>query len=68
MSWSLSSGEFHQYPSVEMASNSCYCSYDSQEDGKTSLLTAHTAFQDPSTPPDALLRESIELRLLVFYD
>jgi len=42
--------------------------YDSQEDGKTSLLTAHTAFPDPSTPPDAALRESIELRLLVFYD
>ncbi|TCD71658.1 hypothetical protein EIP91_007405 [Steccherinum ochraceum] len=41
---------------------------DSQGDGKTSLLTAHTAFEDPSTPPDAPLRESIELRLLVFYD
>ncbi|THH19322.1 hypothetical protein EUX98_g8798 [Antrodiella citrinella] len=42
--------------------------YDSQEDGKTALLTPHTAFQDPSTPPDAPLRESVELRLLVFYD
>ncbi|THH28142.1 hypothetical protein EUX98_g6040 [Antrodiella citrinella] len=42
--------------------------YDSQEDGKTALLTAHTAFPDPSTPHDAPLRESIELRLLVFYD
>ncbi|TCD69489.1 hypothetical protein EIP91_007419 [Steccherinum ochraceum] len=42
--------------------------YDSQEDGKTALLTPHTAFNDPSTPPDALLRESVELRLLVFYD
>ncbi|KAH8073006.1 hypothetical protein BXZ70DRAFT_748481 [Cristinia sonorae] len=42
--------------------------YDSQEDGKTALLTAHTAFEDPSTPPDAPLRRSLELRLLVFYD
>jgi len=42
--------------------------FDSQEDGKTAILTPHTAFQDPSTPPDAPLRESIELRLLVFYD
>ena len=24
--------------------------------------------QDPSTPPDALPRESVELRALVFYD
>ncbi|TCD71661.1 hypothetical protein EIP91_007408 [Steccherinum ochraceum] len=42
--------------------------YDSQEDGKTSLLTAHTAFEDPSTPAGSPLRQSIELRLLVFYD
>ncbi|KAI0790847.1 hypothetical protein C8Q75DRAFT_760960 [Abortiporus biennis] len=42
--------------------------FDSQEDGKTAILTPHTAFDDPSTPPDAPLRQSIELRLLVFYD
>ncbi|EMD37751.1 hypothetical protein CERSUDRAFT_114386 [Gelatoporia subvermispora B] len=42
--------------------------YDSQEDGKTALLTPHTAFQDPTTPKDAPLRQSIEVRLLVFYD
>ncbi|CAL1709242.1 unnamed protein product [Somion occarium] len=42
--------------------------FDSQDDGKTALLTPHTAFPDPSTPSDAPLRESIELRLLVFYD
>jgi len=43
-------------------------SYDSKEDGSVSILTPHTAFEDPSTPPDALPRESIELRALVFYD
>jgi hypothetical protein len=33
-----------------------------------SVLTPHTAFEDPSTPADAPFRESIELRTLVFYD
>ncbi|TBU59309.1 hypothetical protein BD310DRAFT_877297 [Dichomitus squalens] len=42
--------------------------YDSQKDGKTAVFTPHTAFEDPTTPKDAPLRESIELRLLVFYD
>ncbi|OBZ67239.1 Uncharacterized protein in dcmA 3'region [Grifola frondosa] len=43
-------------------------SYDSRDDGKTASFTPHTAFEDPTTPPGAPLRESIELRLLVFYD
>ncbi|KII85475.1 hypothetical protein PLICRDRAFT_56712 [Plicaturopsis crispa FD-325 SS-3] len=38
-----------------------------QEDG-TAWLTPHTGFEDPSTPEGAPLRESIELRALVFYD
>ncbi|KAH9944646.1 hypothetical protein B0H21DRAFT_746472 [Amylocystis lapponica] len=42
--------------------------YDSQDDGKTSVFTPHTAFSDPTTPPGAPYRESVELRLLVFYD
>ena len=29
-------------------------------------FTAHTAFDDPTTPADALPRESIEIRALVF--
>jgi hypothetical protein len=40
--------------------------FDSKEG--VSILTPHTAFEDPSTPADAPLRESIELRALVFYD
>ena len=31
-------------------------------------FTAHTAFDDPNTPPDAAIRESIEMRALVFYE
>ncbi|KAF7368924.1 hypothetical protein MVEN_00218600 [Mycena venus] len=42
--------------------------YDSVEDGSVALFTPHTAFNDPATPKDAPLRESIELRALVFYD
>lgn len=41
--------------------------YDSRTDG-TARLTAHTAFADPSSPPDAPPRRSIELRSLVFWD
>ncbi|KAI0297529.1 hypothetical protein B0F90DRAFT_1634094 [Multifurca ochricompacta] len=42
--------------------------FDSIEDGSVAVFTPHTGFEDSSTPPDALLRESIELRALVFYD
>ena len=40
--------------------------YDSLLDGRA-RWTAHTAFEDPTTPPDARPRESIEVRTLVFY-
>jgi hypothetical protein len=40
--------------------------YDSAEDGRTRFVP-HTAFLDPTAPADALPRESIELRTLVFY-
>jgi hypothetical protein len=40
--------------------------YDSETDGRTRFVP-HTAFTDPTTPPDAAPRESIELRTLVFH-
>jgi hypothetical protein len=40
--------------------------FDSVEDGRA-RFAAHTAFDDPTSPPDAPPRESIELRTLVFY-
>jgi hypothetical protein len=40
--------------------------YDSKTDG-CARFAPHTAFTDPTTPPDAPLRESIELRALVFH-
>jgi hypothetical protein len=40
--------------------------YDSAGDG-IARLTAHTAFDDPTSPADAPLRRSIELRALLFF-
>jgi hypothetical protein len=40
--------------------------YDSLRDGRA-RFTAHTAFEDPATPPDARPRESIEIRTLAFF-
>jgi hypothetical protein len=39
---------------------------DTKTDGRARFM-AHTSFTDPTTPPDAFPRESIELRTLVFH-
>lgn len=41
--------------------------YDSIDDGKVARFTPHTAFVDPTTPPDAPPRESIELRAYLIF-
>jgi hypothetical protein len=40
--------------------------YESLKDGRA-RWTAHTAFVDPTSPPDARPRESIEIRTLAFF-
>jgi hypothetical protein len=40
--------------------------FDSMKDGRA-RLTAHTAFEDPTTPPHARPRESIEIRTMAFF-
>jgi hypothetical protein len=40
--------------------------YDSKEDGRA-RFTAHAAFEDPTSAPDAAPRESIEVRALLFW-
>lgn len=40
--------------------------FDSAEDGQARFV-AHTGFDDPTSPADAPPRQSIELRMLVFY-
>jgi hypothetical protein len=41
--------------------------YDSQDDGRA-RFTPHTSFDDPTTPPGAPPRESIEVRTLAIFD
>ena len=41
--------------------------YDSQTNGGA-RFTAHTSFTDPTSPPNAKPRESIEIRTLAFFD
>jgi hypothetical protein len=40
--------------------------YDSQTDGRARFI-GHSAFEDPNTPADAPMRESIELRTIAFF-
>ena len=40
--------------------------FDSEKDGRA-RFTAHTAFDDPTSPPNARPRESIEIRTLAFF-
>jgi hypothetical protein len=40
--------------------------FDSETDGRARFMP-HTAFEDPTTPPGSLPRESIELRTMVFH-
>jgi hypothetical protein len=40
--------------------------YDSQKDGRA-RFTPHTSFQDPTSPPNAPPRQSIEVRALAFF-
>lgn len=41
--------------------------YDTADDGRA-RYALHTAFEDPTSPPDAAPRESLETRALVFFD
>jgi len=40
--------------------------YDSETDGRARFV-GHSAFEDPTSPPDALTRESIEIRTIAFF-
>jgi len=40
--------------------------FDSEKDGRARFVP-HTAFDDPSTPPHAPSRESIEARAFAFF-
>jgi len=40
--------------------------YDSLEDGRARFV-GHTAIEDPATPPNARMRESVEVRTMAFF-
>lgn len=54
------------FPNMQRNEALVFKCYDSEEDGRA-RWTAHAAFEDPTSPPDAPARESIEIRTLAFF-
>lgn len=54
------------FPNMQRNEALVFKTYDSAKDGRA-RWTAHAAFDDPSSPPDAPPRESIEIRTLAFF-
>jgi len=55
------------FPAMERHEAVLIKGYDSRTDGRA-RFTLHTAFDDPTSPPDANPRRSIEVRTLAFFD
>ena len=58
---------WYYIPSLRRDEAIVFKTYDSARDGRA-RFTAHAAFDDPATTPDAPPRESIEMRVLAFFD
>src|SRR5436305_1342356 len=54
------------FPNMERNEALVFKTYDCGKDGRA-RRTAHAAFDDPMSPPDAPARESIEARTLAFF-
>ncbi len=54
------------FPKMEPDQALLLKTYDSETDGRARFM-GHSAFEDPSTPPGALKRESIEVRTMAFF-
>jgi hypothetical protein len=59
--------EWFYFPKMKRNEAIIFKVYDSETDGRA-RFTAHTSFDDPLTPTNALPRESIEVRALVFFN
>jgi hypothetical protein len=57
---------WYYFPRMQRDEAIVFKCYDSMTDGRA-RFTAHGSFTDPSTPPDAGPRESIEMRTLVYF-
>jgi hypothetical protein len=58
---------WYYFPKMEPTQALLLKTYDSETDGRARFM-GHSAFEDPTTPPDALKRESIEVRTMAFFD
>ena len=57
---------WYYFPRMERNEVVLLKGYDSMTDGRA-RFTGHTSFKDPTSPPDAPPRESIEVRALLFF-
>ncbi|HEY6863311.1 MAG TPA: CmcJ/NvfI family oxidoreductase [Burkholderiales bacterium] len=58
--------EWYYFPRMRRDEALVFKVYDSEKDGRA-RFTAHTSFADPTTPPGAPPRQSIEARTLAFF-
>jgi hypothetical protein len=58
--------EWYWFPRMRREEAYVFKVFDSLKDGRA-RWTAHTAFEDPTTPPHARARESIEIRTMAFF-
>jgi hypothetical protein len=57
---------WYYFPQMQRSEALVFKTFDSTKDGRA-RWTAHAAFDDPTSPPDAPPRESIEMRTLAFF-
>jgi hypothetical protein len=57
---------WYWFPHMQPDEALVFKTFESEKDGRA-RFTAHTAFEDPTTPPHARPRESIEIRALAFF-
>jgi hypothetical protein len=58
--------QWYWFPRMRREEAYVFKVFDSLKDGRA-RWTAHTAFEDPTTPPHARPRESIEIRTMAFF-
>jgi len=58
--------KWYYYPGMEMDECIVFKVFDKKVDGPRFVF--HTAFDDPSSPPDAPPRQSIEIRTIAFFN
>jgi hypothetical protein len=61
-----SAHQWYWFPRMRREEAIVFKVFDSEKDGRA-RWTAHTAFDDPTAPPNARPRESIEIRTLAFF-